>query len=122
MEENVTITPLVCSYCHQPVLSSYYFCPNCGTKLNLAPLSTSVESQALLYLFSAILPLICFIFVTRWQGLRYYRSRDEKTKLIGTIAIVILILSTVITIWLAYAWTQSAIQSSINSINADFGA
>jgi len=109
----------VCPYCHQPILPSYYFCPNCGTKLNVPPLSTSVGAQAWLYIFSIILPVMCFIFVTRWQGWKYYKSEDPKTKQIGTIAIALLILSTLVTIWYAYVWTQDAIQSSVASINAD---
>lgn len=122
MEESVTTqTPPVCSYCHQPVLSSYYFCPNCGTKLSLDPLSTSIEAQVLLYAFSITLPLICFIFVSKWSGLKYYRSSDEKTKTIGTIAFLILIISTLVTIWLAYAWTQEVINSLNKSISMDLG-
>ena len=111
---------LVCPYCHQPILPTYYFCPNCGTKINAAPLSTSAASQIGIYAFSIILPMICFLFVTRWPGLKYFRSKDPQTKQIGLNAIVILALSTVFTIWLAYTWTQDAIQASVASINQDF--
>ena len=122
MEPSTTkqTTP-TCSYCHQPVLSSYYFCPNCGNTLNAAPLSTSLVSQIGIYAFSIILPLICFIFVSKWPGLKYYRSSDEKTKTIGTIAFLILIISTLVTIWLAYAWTQEVINSLNKSISMDLG-
>jgi hypothetical protein len=113
---------MVCPYCHQPVLATYYFCPNCGTKLAVAPLSTTPLSQAWIYFFSAILPMMGFIFITRWPGIKYYRSADQKTKAIGTAAFVVLIVSTLITIWLVYVWTEAAIQSSVNSINADFSA
>ncbi|MEI6553226.1 MAG: zinc ribbon domain-containing protein [bacterium] len=111
---------VVCSYCHQPVLTKWYFCPNCGNKLNLAPLSTSALTQVGIYAFSIILPMVCFIFVTKWPGLKYFKSKNPKAKMIGQVAWVILIISTLLTIWLAYVWTQEAIQSSINSINADF--
>jgi EamA domain-containing membrane protein RarD len=113
---------MVCPYCHQPVLSSYYFCPNCGTKLTLAPLSTTPETQAWIYAFSAILPMILFIMVSKWPGIKYYKSEDKKTKQIGTIAIIILTASTIIMLWLGYVWTMEAIQSSVNSINADMSA
>lgn len=63
--------------------------------------------------------MICFLAVTKWPGLKYYRSEDQKAKMIGTVAWVLLVLSTVITCWLAYVWTQEAIQSSEASINAD---
>lgn len=118
----VSIEPLVCSYCHQPVLSTYYFCPNCGNRLHTAPLSTSIETQAWIYAFSIILPMLCFIFVTKWPGLKYYRSRDPKAKAIGINAIVLITLSTIVTIWLAYVWTMDAIQASVNSINADMSS
>lgn len=114
-------TASICSVCHQPILTTYYFCPNCGVKLNIAPLSTSVITQIGIYAFSIILPFICFIFVTKWQGIKYYKSNDPKAKQIGEIAWVLIILSTIAVIWLAYIWTQMAIQSTISSMNTDFG-
>ena len=112
----------ICTVCHQPILPQYYFCPNCGNKINQAPLSTSIGTQAWIYAFSIILPMICFIFVTKWPGVKYYKSKDKKTHQIGQIAWALLILSTIITIWLVYVWTQHLIQSSVNSINTDFGS
>jgi len=109
----------VCSYCHQPLLSQWYFCPNCGSKIDAAPLSTSAGTQIWIYAFSIILPMMCFIFVTKWPGMKYFKSEDEKAKMIGTIAWVLIVLSTIVTIWYAYVWTQEAIQSSVASINAD---
>lgn len=116
------IPPAVCPICHQPVLPEYYFCPNCGAKLNVPPLSTSAGAQAWLYAFSIILPMICYLAVSKWQGYKYYKSPDPKTKQIGTIACLLLALSTVFTIWYAIVWTQQEIQSSVNSINADMSA
>ena len=110
----------ICPTCHQPVLPQYYFCPNCGAKINEAPLSTTAGTQAWIYLFSIILPMICFIFVTRWPGIKYYKSSDPKTHRIGQIAWALLIISTIITIGLVYMWTEQMIRSSINSINTDF--
>ena len=111
-----------CPVCHQPILSQYYFCPNCGTKINSTPLSTTPQTQAWIYAFSIILPMICCIFVTRWPGIKYYKSNDPKAKQIGQIAWAILILSTILTIWFAYVLTQRMIQSSIDSINVDMGS
>lgn len=123
---NVPIAPIInpvivtCPVCHQPVLSQYYFCPNCGAKINSASLSTTAGTQTWIYLFSIILPMICFIFVTKWPGMKYYKSKDQKTHQIGQIAWALLIISTVVTIWLAFVLTQEMIQSSVNSINTDF--
>lgn len=112
----------ICPVCHLPVLPQYYFCPNCGAKLVEPPLSTSTGTQAWIYAFSLILPIILFIFVTKWPGIKYYKSSDPKAKQIGQIAWALLILSTIVTIWLAYTWTQQIIQSSIDSINTDLGS
>jgi len=114
-------TPSVCPTCHQPVLPQYYFCPNCGAKLNVAQLSTTAQTQAWIYAFSLVLPMVAFIFVTKWPGLKYYKSNDPKAKQIGQIAWAILIISTIAVIWFAITWTQKTIQSSINSINTDMG-
>ena len=77
------------------------------------------QAQALVYVHSIILPMLLFITVTKWKGYTYYKSEDPKAKQIGTIAIVLMVLSLLITCWLAYVWTMDTIQSSINSINAD---
>lgn len=112
--------PNICPICHQPILPQYYFCPNCGTKINTAPLRTDAGTQAWIYLFSIILPMICFIFVTKWPGTKYFKSPDPKAKQIGKIAWTLLIISTIVTVILVYIWTQQLIQSQINSINTDF--
>jgi len=113
-------TSATCPICHQPVLPQYYFCPNCGYKLSTPPLSTSVGTQTWIYAFSIVLPMICFIMVTRWPGVKYFKSDDRKTKMIGIIAWTLLILSTIFTVWIAYVWTEQTIQASINSVNTDF--
>lgn len=120
MEQDQKIISEICTVCHQPVQSIWYFCPNCGNKIKSAPLSTSVNSQIGLYAFSIILPMICFIMVTKWRGLAYARSADGKAKNIGYVACALLIISTIVTVWLAIVLTENAIQSSINSINTDF--
>ena len=120
MDQNIE-NKNICETCHQPILPTYYFCPNCGTKINSAPLSTTVGKQFGIYLFSIILPSICFLFITRWPGLKYFRSSDPKAKIIGEIALTLLILSTIFTFWYAYSWTQHVVQSTIDSMNVDLG-
>ncbi|MES2223823.1 MAG: hypothetical protein V4469_02730 [Patescibacteria group bacterium] len=121
MESSSQPTSQTCSFCHQSLLPSYYFCPNCGNKVNTPPLSTSIPTQIGIYAFSIILPLICFIFVTRWPGMQYLKSKDEKAKKIGITAWILIVLSTIVTIWLAYVWTLDTIQSVTQSINTDMG-
>src|ERR1035437_6063078 len=121
--KNVSADPVspqaVCSVCHQPILPQYYFCPNCGTKINSAPLSTTVATQAWIYTLSIILPAFAFIFVKKWPGVKYFKSKDPKAKQIGQIAWTLLILSTIATIWYVTVWTQNYIQDTVKSINAD---
>ena len=57
--------------------------------------------------------------VTRWPGLKYYKSEDKKAKIIGVIAWAILIVSTVITYWLAYVWTKAVVDNALNSASLD---
>ena len=117
--ESGVVSPGICRVCHQAVLPTYYFCPNCGTELHPRPLSTSLEAQIKVYLHSIILPMIVFITISKWQGYKYYKSDNPEAKQIGVIAIALIVFSTLILCWFAYVWTQDAIQSSVNSINAD---
>lgn len=110
-------TSSICPVCHQPVLLQYYFCPNCGTRLNADPLLTDVGTQAWIYTFSIILPMLAFIFASKWPGVKYFKSTDPKAKQIGYIAWALLILSTIVTIWFSIVWTQEFVQSSMDSIN-----
>ncbi len=118
---NLSPTPSeICLVCHQPIRQEYYFCPNCGTKLHAPPLSTSVTSQAWLYFLSIILPSLAFLFITKWKGLEYLRAKDEKTRIVGIIACVLLLVSTILTFWYAYAITQAMLQKTLNgAINLD---
>jgi hypothetical protein len=107
----------VCPQCHLPVRPEYYFCPNCGQKLNVPPLSTSVGSQILLYLFSAVLPWIAYLAITKWEGIKYMRSPNPRARIIGWIALAVLIASSIIALWLTVSW----IDQSINSAMTDVG-
>ncbi len=121
IQGTIESSPSLCPTCHLAVLSSYYFCPNCGANLNVKPLPTGAMAQAELYIFSAILPLMGFLFVTRWHANKYVKSDDPKAKQIGILAWSILIISTIITIYFVYVWTMSYINSTISGINSDFG-
>ena len=118
----ITSTALViCSTCHQPILPTYYFCPNCGAKLNSAPLSTSIATQIGIYLFSLILPSLCFMFISHWPAVKYVKSKDPKAKRIGVVAWTLLLLSTLVTFWFIISWTIQTTQSLSNSISSDLG-
>jgi hypothetical protein len=107
---------MICPQCHFPVKPEYYYCPNCGKPLHEPPLSTSVGTQLWIYAFSIILPIICFLAVSYWPGIKYFRSKDPGAQQIGLIAIILMALSTIITFWLAIVWIQQAVQQSVNSV------
>ena len=111
--------PATCPTCHQGLRPEWYFCPNCGTNIHPAPLSTTLTTQLIIYAHSVILPMFLFFSISKWKGYTYFKSDDPVAKQIGTVAVVLFVLSTLVTFWLAYVWTQDAIQSSIDSINAD---
>lgn len=109
----------LCAYCHQPLKPEYYFCPNCGKPVHNAPLSTEPLTQAGIYAFSIVLPMIFYLAITKWPGLKYYRSSDEKAKQVGFIAIVLLVLSSFVTFYYAYVWTEEAIQQATTQVNQE---
>jgi hypothetical protein len=110
-----------CRVCHQPILPTYYFCPNCGTKLITAPLSVSFSTQLGIYLFSIILPALCFLFISKWPGLKYIRSNNQKAKWVGVVALILLLISTIVLGWLAYVGTQNLAESIDQALNVDLG-
>ncbi len=108
----------MCPRCHFVVKPEYYYCPNCGAKLTEAPLATDFFNQFLIYAFSAVLPWIAYLAITKWPGIKYLRSPDEKAKQVGLIALIILVISSIIAFWLTYIWIQGYIQSSVNDVNS----
>ncbi len=113
---------LVCSYCHQPISPQFYYCPNCGNKLNSAPLSTTALTQLWIYLLSIILPFIGFLAISKWPAVKYAKSKDPEVKKIGVFACILMLLSTIGMCWYAYIWTTNYIQETVNGINADMSA
>ena len=111
-----TEASLVCPQCHLPVRPEYYFCPNCGTNLRRPPLSTTIGAQVLIYLFSAALPWIAYLAITKWQGLKYIRSGDPQARAIGWIALGILVASSVVAFWLTTVWINQQISSALNVV------
>jgi len=107
----------VCPVCHQPILSTYYFCPNCGAKLAPEkPLSTSVFTQAWIYIFSLILPAIAFLAIKYWPGMKYLRSPHWNEKQIGIVAIILMAASTAVLTWWGIVWIEGYIQSATGGL------
>jgi len=112
----------ICPQCHQPVLPEYYFCPNCGKKLEEVPLSTTIWAQLWLYIFTLIvMPFTGYLAYRHWQGVAYMRSRDPKARRIGFISVILLISTIVLltwSIWAGITQLKESIQTQQNNINS----
>lgn len=112
----------ICPQCHQPILPEYYFCPNCGKKLEEVPLSTTIWAQLWLYVFTLIImPFTAYLAYRHWQGIAYVRSKDPKARRMGLISIGILIGTIAFLIWSLWtgiAQLQESIQAQQNNLNS----
>ncbi|OGC45594.1 hypothetical protein A2V49_03825 [candidate division WWE3 bacterium RBG_19FT_COMBO_34_6] len=84
-------TQTICRHCKKIVLTTDFFCPNCGKKLKEKPLPTDLVVQILIYIFS-----IFFAPLGIWPAVRYLKQNDKKSKNIGIIIIILTIISFVI--------------------------
>ena len=92
MEENIQAT---CPHCKNQVLPIDIFCPACGKKLKNGEFSTNIQKQLGVYLLSFFLPPFGL-----FPAIKYLRQADSKSKTIGAIALVLTVISILITIFL----------------------
>ncbi len=92
-----------CPLCHVAVKPTDYFCPNCGKSIKPKPISTSLLTQLGIYAGSVLLPPLGFFW-----GIRYLRQPGRMAKIIGSIAIVL----TIITIY-ALVQISSALMKTL---------
>lgn len=85
-----------CPYCKNNITETDYFCPNCGKKLKNKPLATDLLKQLSIYLISFLLPPFGL-----WPAVKYLRQPDSKAKNIGLAALVITVISLVISIYIS---------------------
>jgi hypothetical protein len=74
--------------------SSTNFCPNCGKTLRARPPATSVSRQIIVYLISFFLAPFGL-----WYAWKYLKQDNRKSKLIGTVSIVLTIVAVEVAIW-----------------------
>ena len=89
---NVSQTTRTCPACKTLTYAVYYFCPNCGKQLRAKPLSTSISKQIGVYLLSVFVPPFGL-----WPAFKYLMQKDMKAKAVGLTAIILTVLSLVIT-------------------------
>jgi hypothetical protein len=93
-----------CKFCGQTVLSNYYFCPYCGKKLIEPPLTMAKEIGV--YLISFFLPPLGLL-----PGIKYLFQKSERAKKVGIIAIILTVVSIIITIWITVGLMGTITQS-----------
>jgi uncharacterized membrane protein YqaE (UPF0057 family) len=93
-----------CKFCGQAVFTNYYFCPYCGKKIVEPPITALKEISV--YLLSVFLPPLGL-----WPGIKYLSQKNEKAKRVGLIAIILTIISTIVTIWISIGLLGSLTQS-----------
>lgn len=96
---------LTCKYCGYPISANFFFCPNCGKKLHEPPIT--IARQIGLYALSVFLPPLGL-----WPGIKYLQQKDPKAKIVGSIAIILTIVSILITIQLTMSFLTGSLGGS----------
>lgn len=104
MEQKETLCPT----CHSPISDSFYFCPNCGKNLKPAPLPTTIAKQIEVYAISFLLPPFGL-----WPAVKYLKEKNQTAKVIGMVAIILTIVSTIISAILLKNWADK-INTQVN--------
>jgi predicted permease len=85
---------MVCSTCHTAVPPPANFCHNCGKPLRTMPPSTSVSMQIIIYLISFFIAPLGL-----WYAWKYLKRDDQKSKIIGIVAIALTLVAVAIAVW-----------------------
>lgn len=91
----------VCKSCQNLISTTYFFCPYCGKKLKEPLLATSFGRQLGMYFTAVFFPIIAIA-----PGLRYINQREEKSKAVGTIILLIAGITLMVEVYLAFEFYQ----------------
>ena len=75
--------------------------------------STTVGRQIFIYSLSVLLPPLGL-----WPGIKYLKQKDEKSRMIGSIAIVLTIISAALTVWFTLGFINIFNQQLNSSLNS----
>ena len=101
----------ICPSCKSTVPITAYFCPNCGKQLKDKPPDATLLKQIIIYSVSLFLPPLGLYYV--WKYLKY---GDYELRKIGIIALILTVMSTVVTLWFTAGFINAFLQS-LNEIN-----
>ena|ERR1035437_6387883 len=102
---------IICPSCKSVVLATAFFCPSCGKQLKDKVQSTTLSKKAVVYFVSLFLPPFGL-----WYARKYLKAGDYESRKIGIVAIILTIISVVVTFWLTTGFINSVFQS-LNEIN-----
>ncbi len=100
-----------CPNCSYQLMPEWFFCPNCGKVLKEKPITISLFKQVLIYLVSFFLAPLGMAW-----GLKYIRSKNVKTKIVGIICILLTVVSVSFMIY-AYKNFMDQYMKTLNSIH-----
>jgi hypothetical protein len=100
-----------CKECEHEISDEALTCPNCGKPQKDKPLAVSISRQAIVYFVSLFLPPFGL-----WYIWKYLKQKDQKSKKIGYVALVLTIISVIVTIWFTFGLVNS-ISQSLNSFD-----
>jgi uncharacterized membrane protein YvbJ len=100
-----------CKECGHEISDEALACPNCGKPQKNKPVATSLSKQITAYFVSFFLPPFGLYYV--WK---YLRQNDAKSKKIGYAALILTVISIIVTIWFTEGLVNS-INQTINSFN-----
>ncbi len=83
-------------------------------KSNDKSISTTAGRQMFIYLLSFLLPPLGL-----WPGIKYLKQDSEKSRMIGFIAILLTIISIVITVWLSFGFINVFNQQLSQQLNSN---
>lgn len=87
---------LVCKFCSLPVSDLDYYCANCGKMIKEKPVSMSFWAILWLFVLSIFLPPFGL-----GQTIKYIKSSNINSRILGIISLVVTILAIIITTKLA---------------------
>lgn len=102
----------ICLTCHQPILPAYYFCPNCGKEIKEKPEPISIVNQIGIYALSIFLPPLGL-----WPGIKYAKKKYPQARNVGIAAIVLTIISTIVSVWYIFVMFQTYLNQLSGLLN-----
>jgi len=100
-----------CKECGHEISDEALACPNCGKPQRDRHPSVSLSTQIAVYSVSLLLPPFGL-----WYVWKYLKQKDVKSKKIGIAALILTVISVVLTIWFTERFVNS-INQTLNSIN-----